>query len=643
VVLVFRDQTDERRAHNTLIETKERLQTVMNSVDALVYIADIKTHELLFINEYGRRIWGDSIVGQPCWKVLQGLDDPCSFCSNDRILSADGKATGVYQWEFQNRVNGRWYDVHDRAIEWTDGRMVRLEVATDITERKQGEVTLQESERELQRAQAMAHIGSWRFNLDTGVVTGSEEAGRIYGLENVDLSLQQIQAIPLAHYRQKLDEGLRRLVENGLPYDFEFEIRRPSDDTIRHIHSVAEFDAERNTVFGTIHDITERLNLEGQLRQAQKMESVGRLAGGVAHDFNNMLSVIIGYTELAMDTVSPDDQLHDQLGEIHNAAQRSATITRQLLAFARKQTIAPRVLDLNETVEGMLTMLRRLIGEDINLTWLPGRGIWPVKMDPAQIDQILANLCVNARDAIAGIGRITIETDRVELDEAYCAEHVGFAPGEFVLLTVSDDGCGMDRDIQEKLFEPFFTTKDMDKGTGLGLATVYGIVKQNKGFIHVYSEPAKGSTFRLYLPRYAGEAGEKKDIGVKLIPQAQGETILIVEDEIAILRLGQTILERLGYTVLTAASPGAALQQAEAYKGTIDLLITDVVMPEMNGRDLSGLMKKRHPDIRILFMSGYTANVIAHHGVLDDDVIFMQKPFSTQEIATKVRQALAEE
>jgi len=387
----------------------------------------------------------------------------------------------------------------------------------------------------------------------------------------------------------------------------------------------------------------DRVRLQTQLNQAQKMESVGRLAGGVAHDFNNMLGVILGQAELALEQVGPDQPIYAGLREICAAAERSADLTQQLLAFARKQTVAPRVLDLNETVEGTLKMLRRLIGEDISLAWLPGGSVGTVRMDPSQIDQILANLCINARDAIGNAGKITIETEAVMLDEAWCAEHTGFAPGPFALLTVSDDGCGMDKDTLEKLFEPFFTTKEVGKGTGLGLSTVYGIVKQNNGFISVYSEPGLGSTFKVYLPRHMGKAEQVPvETGAKPVEPGQ-ETILLVEDEPAILRMASQMLQRRGYTVLTAASPGEALRLAETHGGGIDLLMTDVVMPEMNGRDLAGNLLALYPEIKCLFMSGYTADVIAHHGMLDAGVQFIQKPFNTKELGDKIRTVLGQD
>ena len=386
----------------------------------------------------------------------------------------------------------------------------------------------------------------------------------------------------------------------------------------------------------------EREKLQAQLTQARKMESVGRLAGGVAHDFNNMLSVITGNAELAMENMTPNDPLQKNISEIFSAARRSTDITRQLLAFARKQTIAPAVLDLNRTIKSMLNMLRRLIGEDIELAWLPGANIWPVKMDPSQIDQVLANLCINARDAIADVGKISIETGTATFDSDYCAEHQGFVPGDFVLLAVSDNGCGMDQDTLANLFEPFFTTKDVDKGTGLGLATVYGIVKQNDGFINVYSEPGQGTTFKIYLPRHLAETGRPAKKVSDKTNLVGTETILLVEDEPSILRMTRMMLESNGYKVLVAGTPGEAIALAREHTGEIHLLITDVVMPEMNGRDLAGNLLSLYPNLKRLFMSGYTANVIAHHGILDDGVLFIQKPFAKQDLAIKVRKVLDE-
>lgn len=396
-------------------------------------------------------------------------------------------------------------------------------------------------------------------------------------------------------------------------------------------------------------DITERKReakekkeLEQQYRQAQKMESVGRLAGGVAHDYNNALSSIIGFTELAIDQIDPTGPVRNDLNEVLSAARRATEITRQLLAFARKQTIAPKAIDLNDNIESTLKMLRHLIGEDIDLSWKPDSDLGGVKMDPSQLDQILANLCVNARDAIEGVGKITIETKNGTFDEAYCADHHGFIPGEYVMMAVSDNGCGIQKELLNHIFEPFFTTKDVNKGTGLGLSTVYGIVKQNEGFINIYSEPGSGTTVKIYLSRYYGDVEKVEDRFTEDIPQGRNETILVVEDDLSILKLAQQILKGVGYTVMCAAKPSSAIRLAQDFSGSIDLLLTDVIMPEMNGLELANSIKLDYPNLKRLFMSGYTANTIAHHGVLDEGVLFIQKPFAKIDLAIMVRKALDE-
>jgi PAS domain S-box-containing protein len=397
------------------------------------------------------------------------------------------------------------------------------------------------------------------------------------------------------------------------------------------------------------HDITERkraeverMKLEAQLQQAQKMESVGRLAGGVAHDFNNLLTIISGYSQLGIVELDASQPVHPYFVNILGAAEKSADLTRQLLAFARKQTIEPVVLDLNDTVAGMLKMLQRLIGEGMRLVWQPASNLWPVKVDPSQIDQILANLCINARDSIADIGTIVIETGNGIIDETYSVRHPGITPGEFVRLTISDNGCGMDKETQAQIFEPFFTTKELGKGTGLGLAMVYGIVKQNNGFINVYSEPGIGTTFTIYLPRHKGTdsaAHLLTEYPAESVARGQ-ETVLLVEDELGILNMAAMILEKQGYTVLRASTPGEATMLAEKNSNDIHLLITDVVMPEMNGRDLANTLMAHYPHLKCLFMSGYTSEVIAHHGVLAEGVNFIQKPFSLPVLASKVREVL---
>jgi two-component system sensor histidine kinase EvgS len=495
-----------------------------------------------------------------------------------------------------------------------------------------------------------ANVGK-SITLPTGEINANNAFADFLGYTQDELKGKKWQDITPAEDIEKIDKIISPLL-TGEKRDDRFEKRyvHKNGTLLWADVSVAMRRNAKGTplyLMTTIVDITERKKIEAereklqsQLLQAQKMESVGRLAGGVAHDYNNMLSVIIGYAQLCIDKTDPEDKLRADLQEILTAAERSTDITRQLLAFARKQTIDPKVLDLNETVEGMLKMIRRLIGEDIDLSWKPKPGVWPVKMDPSQLNQILVNLCVNARDAIPDVGKITIETDTVRFDDAYCADHAGFIPGEYVLLAVSDDGRGMDRKTLDNIFEPFYTTKEIGKGTGLGLSVIYGIVKQNKGFINVYSEPEKGTTFRLYFTRHADVVQRIEADSAEETPAGSGETVLIVEDEVSILTLAKRILQGLGYNVLTAATPDEAVGLAKKHDGDIDLLFTDVVMPEMNGRDLAEKLLAEYPKLKVLFMSGYTANVIAHHGVLDADVHFIQKPFSNKDLAVRVKKAL---
>jgi len=405
-----------------------------------------------------------------------------------------------------------------------------------------------------------------------------------------------------------------------------------ANDVAFALHNIEQMKAKKRAE-------EDRDRIEAELRQSQKMEAVGLLAGGVAHDFNNMLTIIIGYTDLALAKLSVDDPLYRNFIEIQAASERSTNIIRQLLAFSRKQLIAPEAAKLNELIADLLRMLGRLIGEDIELKFLPSEDLWNVWIDPSQISQILTNLAVNARDAIADVGSVSIETANVVLDEAYNNIHNYVVPGEYVSLIFSDSGKGINPDIKDRIFEPFFTTKEAGKGTGLGLPTIYGIVKQNNGYIHVYSEPGMGTTFKIYFPRYHGdvEAPSKKTRpGV----MTGTETVLIAEDYEEILYLAVEILEKYGYTVLKARNPDEAIMTSEKHKGDIHLLITDVVMPGMNGKDLEEKIKISRPRIRTLFMSGYTADIIAQRGVIERGVAFIQKPFTVQSFAMKVRDVL---
>ncbi len=515
----------------------------------------------------------------------------------------------------------------------------------DITNRKQAEEGLQESEA-LQRILL--------DNLPAGVIIVDPETRVI---ERVNEHVAALFGAPvdhlLGHRCHSLlcpaDEGACPVCDLGKTVDnSEREILRKDGSRLSIIKTVKRIQLKgQERLLECFVDVSERKraeqereSLQSQLSQAQKMESVGRLAGGVAHDFNNMLQSITGNAELALDKIDPAHPLYGNLSEILKVAQRSADLTRQLLAFARKQTISPITLDLNETISGMLKMLHRLIGENVAFSWKPALNLWTVRVDPSQIDQILVNLCVNARDAIFGVGSVTITTENIRLDQSHNENHPRFIAGEYVLITVSDTGAGIEKDMLDQIFEPFFTTKEAGKGTGLGLSTVYGIVKQNYGFVYVNSEPGQGTTFKIYLPRFVGEVEKSTGEGTAELPTACGETVLIVEDERIILEVGKEILERLGYGVLAAGTPGEAIRIFEAHAAEIELLISDVIMPEMNGRVLAELIRNIKPEIKCLFISGYTANVIAHHGVLDPDVNFIQKPFSIKDLAVKVREVL---
>ena len=585
-------------------------------------------------------------------KTRDGIDNPAGKVLREGratesaitvlLVSRDGRETPVIisGAPIQNENHsptGAVLICHDQTIARKDQQKLQ-----------QSEADLAESEQKFRLIFENAPLGILHFDKNGVITACNDNFIRIIGSSKNALIGLDMLKLPDTRIVGILREALQ-----GRTASFEGDYRSVTADKVtptRVLFSpvVLESGSVEGGI-GIVEDVTrqrqadaEREKLEAQFRQAQKMEAVGRLAGGIAHDFNNMLSIINGYAEMALMNLAPSDALYSKIRQIMNAGRRSADLVHQLLAFARKQTIAPICLNLNHTVAPMLSMLQSLIGEDIDLLWKPADDLWTVKMDPAQIDQILANLTVNARDAISGVGKVTIETGNIAFDASYCARHKGFIEGEFVMLAVSDDGCGMDRQTLDLLFEPFFTTKGVGKGTGLGLSTVYGIVKQNNGFINVYSEPGKGTTFKIYMPREVNpDTLTETTLNQPVEVPGGDETILVVEDEEMVLEIAKTILEQLGYTVLATTTPRDALDLAALYEGEIHLLMTDVVMPEMSGRDLCRGILPLRPGIRTLFMSGYTANVIAHHGVLDKGVYFLQKPFSMEALAVKLREVLS--
>lgn len=658
VLCVGNDITDRKHARQMLQESEALLAESQEIAHLGSWSLDVGT---------GRLTWSDEvyrIFGFEPQEFPATYEDFLDSVHPDDRQAVDAAYStsirrGQSSYEIEHRIvrkrTGEVRHVQEKCIHVRDGsgKIVRsVGMVQDITERKHAEEALRASEENYRNLFENAPLGVFRTNSGGKVLSANSAMARILGLNSPQEALEHYRSLSdqLYVHAERRDEFIRLLRENGHVENFEYEARTADG---RHIwlNMNARMESHREdgslVIEGFTTDITERKraeeereSLQAQLNQAQKMESVGRLAGGVAHDFNNMLGVIIGHTELAMNGTDSAQPAYSDLQQILRASHRSANLVRQLLAFARKQTVSPRVLQINETVESMLKMVRRLIGEDIELLWKPCLNDWPVKVDPTQIDQILANLCVNARDAIAGVGKVTIESHNVSFDEAYCRANPEASPGEYVVLAVSDDGCGMESEVLDRLFEPFFTTKEAGKGTGLGLATVYGIVKQNNGFIDVQSEPGRGTSFRIYLPRVsAPAAGEEPSQEQKKNPTGM-ERILLVEDEQSILQLTQRILEHHGYRVMAAPSPMEALDLAERHAGRIDLLITDVIMPEMNGRELMERISAVKPGFKCIFMSGYTGDILAKHSIVDKGVHFLQKPFSVKSLTEKVRQVL---
>lgn len=520
-----------------------------------------------------------------------------------------------------------------------------IAVTRDISERRRAEEERCRLTERLTLAIRSGNLGIWDWDIPANRVVWDERMGEIYGVAlgafegTYDAWRDRI----YPEDREGAVEDVSAALQGSREFQSRFRVVRAEGD-VRHVEArgIVSRDAEGNAlrIIGTNADITdavqaeeERSALQSQLFQAQKMESVGSLAGGIAHDFNNMLMVILGHADLLRGKYDLGEILRDHVDEIRVAALRSADLTRQLLSFARQQVSAPREVNLNSATESMLKLLGRLIGEHIRLDWKPGSDVWPVKMDPSQVDQILANICVNAKDAIAGAGEIVIRTENVSLPGV----------GDFVRLTISDSGCGMDTDIQRRIFEPFYTTKQAGRGTGLGLSTVYGIVTQNQGHIQVLSAPGKGTTFQIDLPRLVGEVPQPEpeaDVAPR-IPQSNGkETILVVEDEASMLLVVNTMLEYLGYNVLFATTPSEALALAASHSGKIDLLLTDIVLPEVDGRVLAMEVLKIRGGVKCLFMSGYMSELEGEKGIMLDSSNFIEKPFVLQGLADKVRHVL---
>jgi PAS domain S-box-containing protein len=536
------------------------------------------------------------------------------------------------------------YTERDQAVL----EVVSQQIAATLA-RKRAEEALRASEARYQRVVENIGDGLLMDDREGRVVFANDRFLELFGLERGDLDGLVLEDYVAPEHREALrDRHERRMRGEEVPGVFEYEGVRKDGSRIWVEVRVSRI-VENGETIGTqsaLRDVTaskrseqERRALEDQLRHVLKMEAVGSLAGGVAHDFNNMLGVILGNTELALTELPADHPAVATLGQIRHAAERSIALTGQLLAFARKQAIRPRELDLNETIASMLKMLERLVGENLEIVWRPGKGLWPVLVDPVQVDQVLANLAVNARDAIHGSGTVSIATRNAVVGSAAGPSLGEPTPGEYVVVEVADTGEGMDEATRARIFEPFFTTKEIGRGTGMGLATVYGIVQQNRGAIEVESSPGAGTTFRIYLPRAERETAQRPAAAESADIEGT-ETILLVEDEAAVLELSRQILTRAGFTVLTARTPDEALALVEGGAGPIELLLTDVMLPGMSGRELKERLDSFLPGLRCLYISGYTADVIAHRGVLEADVHFLGKPFTMRALVAKVRDVL---
>ena len=563
---------------------------------------------------------------------LVGMKTGTAFEHQFRIKRFDDE----YRWH-QGRVLPR-RDEKGELVRWYG-------TSTDIDDFIKAESSLRESEQRLQAALHAGAMGIWEWNMITDALLWSSETERLFGIEEgtFEGTYGAYQAFLHPEDRELVRDSIKKAVEHHIIFENEHRILL-KDGTLRWVSGKgrAYYNREGQAVrmLGTVADITDRKRLESQYLQSQKMEGIGRLAGGIAHDFNNLLSVILGYAEMTEMEIGEGSDLLLNIHNIQTAATRAAKLTAQLLAFARRQVSEARIIQPNAVISEMQPMLKPLIREDITLTFSLSEGAGSVKADPTQIEQIIVNLVVNARDALPRGGRIIIQTESLLLAEHYLQEQMQITPGDYVLLSVSDTGTGMTEEVKNRLFEPFFTTKDVGKGTGLGLATVYGIVKQSAGYIFVYSEEGKGTTIKIYLPRVSEILPAAQEKATKGVRGGGTETLLVVEDEQLVREITIKTLQRHGYTVLEAENGEVALRVVQDYKGRIDLVVTDAIMPVMNGKELADRLKVVLPGIPVMYVSGYTEEVTSVQGIMPEGTFFLQKPFTASGLASKVRQVL---
>jgi len=646
----IQDINERRRAEEALKETEEWHQNILQTaMDGFLLLS--ADGRLLDLNDAYCRMSGYRVNELLALKISH-LDIKQMSAESAAYISAI-KERGEERFESSHRrKDGTVFDVEVAVQYWpiNGGRFVCF--LKDITERKRAERALRDREQLLRVSQKIAGLGTYVLDVRTGIWKSSAILDEIFGInEEFERSVDGWLSLVHPESRSKMSDYFSQTVLiEGHRFDKEYRIIRRCDGRIRWVHGLGALTVDtddRSVKFaGTILDITARKSaeeekgkLEIQLRHAQKMESVGRLAGGVAHDFNNLLTVINGYSGFLLNELHPNDPLREYAQEVNIAGERAAGLTKQLLAFSRNQKVEPRALDLNEAIEESAPMLRRLIGEDIALETEYDPSLGKIMADPVQIHQIIMNLAVNARDAMAGGGMILIETQNRDIGEDPLSVHPDAKPGNYAALLVMDNGRGMDEATLERIFEPFFTTKGVGQGTGLGLATVYGIVRQNGGWIDVQSELGIGTSFQIYFPRVGAYLEPLGNKNARLVSSGT-ETVMIVEDQPAVQAFIGRALHQYGYEVLQAACGDEAIQIVEGHAGNIDLLITDVVMPGMNGKKLCERLRTLRPKLKVLFISGYTADVIAQRGVLEDGLALLHKPFSPETLAIKVAEVL---
>ncbi|HVY44426.1 MAG TPA: PAS domain S-box protein [Minicystis sp.] len=648
IVCNFRDVTREKRAADALHQSEQRYRRIVEGTSEGVWMYD-EHGVTTFMNARLATLLGTTVeraVGRPIFDFLFEEDWPAA---RDRLAARRSGSAERAKMRLRRE----------------DGAEVFVDVHADplLDERgvfEHGLAFVADASAERRAEEARAHLAAIVESSEDAIVSTSfagvitswnDAATRLYGYARDEAVGRNVAMLVPAALRDDVMATVRQsLATRAAAFETRAVRKDGAEVEVGMTISTVRDGTGRPIGFSAIvRDLTIAKRAEAalrrteeQLRQAQKMEAIGRLAGGVAHDFNNMLSIILSGAELALDGLRAGDPLRAELEPIREAGARAAELTRRLLAFSRQQMLSPRVVDLNETVAGMDSMLRRLLGEDVDLAFHAGERLGHVVADPAQIEQVVMNLAVNARDAMPRGGRLTIETSNVELDDAYAAQHVGVAVGDYVMLAVSDTGVGMDAETRARIFEPFFTTKGAGKGTGLGLATVFGIVQQSGGFIWVYSEPGHGSTFKVYLPRASGGLATTRPSGGANELARGTETVLLVEDEERVRSMARTILQRGGYEVLESANAGEAFLLARRHPGPIHLLLTDVVMPHMSGRELAHELAGVRPEMRVLYVSGYTDDAVVRHGVLEQGVAFLQKPFTPGSLLRRIREVLAE-